>query len=358
MRVNAVFQGGGVKGIGLVGAVYAAEKRGIEFHKVAGTSVGAIVSSLLAAGYTADEMRDLIVNTPFSSFIEKDWFLYVKAVGPALRLLLKKGLYSGDPLEEWVEKLLEQKGVRTFGDLPHNKLRVVASDITKGKMLVLPEDIRDYGLEPSELPVAKAVRMSASLPYFFDPVIIRWREAKEDGKLHKQSNYIVDGGILSNYPLWIFDKEMSEVPPKVPTLGFQLVGSKPDEPHAIVGPLSMFSALFSTMMGAHDERYIEKHSRFRTIKIPSNMVGTTDFNITREKSVQLFESGVSAGNEFFDKWSYSGYSTEFDKWLQVIRPDIKKAIEEASLAAQLAALRNGYKEAGGGRRREELPKAK
>lgn len=325
MRVNAVFQGGGVKGIGLVGAVYAAERRGITFHQVAGTSVGAVVASLLAAGYTSEEMKELIINTSFEKFTKKDWYHRIRWVGPAIRLFVKQGLYSGDPLEHWIGELLQAKGIRTFGDLEPNKLRIVASDISQGRLLVLPEDLTEYGIDPASYSVAKAVRMSAALPYFFDPFIIKARKTKEGSRRStKESYYVVDGGILSNYPLWIFDKEINEIPPKVPTLGFQLVGKKEEEPRAIYGPITMMGALFSTMMAAHDERYIEKHNRFRTIKIPSHMVHTTEFSITPEKSKALFESGVRAGNEYFDRWTYSTYSMELDKWIQSINPKAAK----------------------------------
>lgn len=69
MDINAVFEGGGVKGIALAGAVQAAEQRGIRFSRVAGTSSGAIVAALVAAGYTAAEMKQLIEAMPFRSFL-------------------------------------------------------------------------------------------------------------------------------------------------------------------------------------------------------------------------------------------------------------------------------------------------
>jgi NTE family protein len=53
-----IFEGGGAKGYAHVGALKAAEKRGIFFRKVAGTSAGAIVAALVAARYTADELFD------------------------------------------------------------------------------------------------------------------------------------------------------------------------------------------------------------------------------------------------------------------------------------------------------------
>ncbi|MCI3920161.1 patatin-like phospholipase family protein [Paenibacillus sp. TRM 82003] len=323
MRVNGVFQGGGVKGIGLVGAVYAAERRGITFHQTAGTSVGAIVASLLAAGYSGDEMKELLLETPFSQFTQKDWLQRIAFVGPTIRLLVKKGLYSGDPLERWIAEQLAKKGIRTFADLPKNKLRVVASDITDSKMLVLPDDIAAYGMNPLDLSVARAVRMSASLPFFFDPVTFRVRTGKQFKQLLGKRTYIVDGGILSNYPLWIFDKDMNEWPEKIPTLGFQLVGSKEPEPRQINGPVTMLYALFSTMSSAHDLRYIERHSRFRTIKIPSDMVHTTEFDIKEEKMKTLFESGVRAGDAFFEHWTYKGYVDELDKWIDTLRSELK-----------------------------------
>ena len=57
LYADAVFEGGGVKGIGLVGAVAVAEEKGYRWMNLAGTSAGAIVDTLIAAGYTAEEMK-------------------------------------------------------------------------------------------------------------------------------------------------------------------------------------------------------------------------------------------------------------------------------------------------------------
>ncbi|MFE5322924.1 patatin-like phospholipase family protein [Paenibacillus sp. NPDC056579] len=312
MQINAVFEGGGVKGIALAGAVGAAERRGLKFHQVAGTSSGAIVASLVAAGYNSEEMKRLIMAAPFSSFLKRAPIFNTKIIGPVTRLFLKKGLYSGEALEHWIHQLLLAKGIRTFGDLKFNQLRIIASDISDRKLLVLPEDIAQYGIDPKQLLVSKAVRMSTSIPYFFDPVIVRKAASK---KLPKQSfadqfAYIVDGGLLSNFPLWVFDQENSpnfEVEQMVPTIGFQLVGRGSGQPNTIAGPVSMLKALFSTMMDAHDERYIEDANRFRTIKIPTLGVSVTDFDISNEKSKELYEAGSLAGEHFFNKWKMADY---------------------------------------------------
>ncbi|MEF3301954.1 patatin-like phospholipase family protein [Paenibacillus sp. GYB003] len=320
MLVNGVFEGGGVKAIALVGAIKAAEEQGIRFKQVAGTSSGAIVASLLAAGYTADELKQIIMETPFTDFLAKSWLHQVPIVGPAVRLFVKKGLYSGQKLERWIEEKLAAKGVRTFADLPRGKLRIIASDISQGKLLVLPDDIAQYGIDPDQFTVAKAVRMSTSIPYFFDPVILR-KAAKVRRKGEKFSDqfiYIVDGGLLSNFPLWIYDEENSKIPEKdqIPTLGFQMVGKQSAEPRAIVGPLSMFHALFATMMGAHDERYIEEQNRFRTIKVPTLGVRVTDFDIKPEKSMELYKAGYDAAKAYFKKWSHQDYISCFNQFIR------------------------------------------
>lgn len=317
MRVNAVFEGGGVKAIALAGAVAAAEEYDVHFAKVAGTSSGSIVASLLAAGYSGEEMKRLIEKTPFTSFLQKSWLHKLSWVGPALRIFVRKGLYSGDALEAWVHHILKEKGIRTFGDLQPNQLRIIASDISQGKLMVLPDDLPLYGLDPRAFSVARAVRMSTSIPYFFDPVVLRkGRAVLASGEpFTEQFVYVVDGGILSNFPLWIFDKEKT-LPrqSQLPTLGFQLVGRGSNQPNKIDGPVTMFQALFTTMMDAHDERYIEEHNRFRTIKIPTLGVHTTEFDIRPEQSQELYRSGFDSAKKFFDKWSMETYQAAWQKF--------------------------------------------
>ncbi|WP_123040929.1 patatin-like phospholipase family protein [Cohnella candidum] len=303
--VNAVFEGGGVRGISLAGAVRAAELACVRFHRVAGTSSGSIVAALVATGYTAVEMKEIIGSTPFRTFMQRAPIFNVGLVGPAVRMLLKKGLYSGDALEAWVAGLLAAKGVRVFGDLPPGKVRIIASDITNGKLLVLPDDIADYGLDPARFPVARAIRMSTSIPYFFDPVVLRQplrpRKAYSKEILRAKFSYIVDGGLLSNFPLWLFEKDMLEGSP-VPVVGFQMIGRSEVKQHRISGPITMFQAMFETMLGAHDERYIEEQKWLRTIRIPTLGVGTTQFDLKPEVSLSLYEAGLAAGQKFFSRW--------------------------------------------------------
>jgi NTE family protein len=298
MRVHAVFEGGGVRGIGFVGALHAAEQAGVQFGRVAGTSAGAIVAALIACGYKAEHIGRCLKDIPWKLWARGDAWHRFAYVGPTLRLLTKKGLHSADMLEQTIDKWLARHGVRTFADIRAQSLTVVASDISRGKLLLLPEDIAAYGIDPATLSVARAVRMSASIPYFFEPVTI----LKERVRCT-----IVDGGVLSNFPLWIFDELMHENVPLTPVIGFRLIGSRHVHPRRIRGPLSMLDALLHTMLDAQDERYIEKHQRFRTVKIPTGLIAATQFHLTDAEIKQLIDSGYAAGTSFFDQWSYARY---------------------------------------------------
>ncbi|MDQ0196076.1 patatin-like phospholipase family protein [Paenibacillus wynnii] len=303
MEINAVFEGGGVKGISLAGAVQAAEHAGVSFQRVAGTSSGSIVSAMLAAGYTGKEMSDIIRGTSFTSFLKRAPLYNTPIVGPALRVMLKKGLYSGEALESWIRGILRQRGIVTFRDLPSGKLSIIASDITNGRIVVLPEGLKDYGISPDQFEVAKAVRMSCSIPYFFDPVLLRLNGEFAKGKsFPEQFVYTVDGGLLSNFPMWLFDEHENRKKIPVPTVGFQMIGKTDPQPHRITGPVTMLQAMVGTMLSAHDERYIEQEKFVRTVKIPTLGVGTTQFEVTKLQSDELYASGFKAGKTFFREW--------------------------------------------------------
>ena len=312
MKVDAVFEGGGVKGIGLVGAVAVTEEKGYEFENVAGTSAGAIVAALIAAGYEANKLREIIQNLDYNQFKDKGMVDKIPFIGFALSLGFEKGIYEGEFLENWLRDLLGKapsKPIRTFGDLRTNheeakyryKLQLIAADISRGRMLVLPRDIGDYGIEPDDLDVAKAVRMSMSIPFFFEPVIVKDANGRDC--------YIVDGGVLSNFPVWIFDDETDN--PPWPTLGYKLVEPDSGQPNRINGPITLFAALFNTMMDAHDARYIEDADFVRTIPIPTLGVRTTEFDLSYKRSENLYESGRKAAETFFQHWDFEKYKAKY-----------------------------------------------
>ena len=311
LKVDAVFEGGGVKGIGLVGAVSMTEESGYRFENVAGTSAGAIVASFIAAGYSSAEIKTILDGLDYLKFKDMGFNDRIPLIGPAISLIFEKGIYEGDYVENWLRENLSTRGVHTFGDLvveAHKddpkyryRLQVIAADVSRGRMLVLPKDINHYGIRPDDLEVARAVRMSSSIPFFFEPVRLK----QETG----ETSFIVDGGLLSNFPVWIFDDGTAD--PPWPTFGYQLVEPGEGRPKVIKGPLTLLAALFSTMMEAHDARYIDDHSFARTIRIPTMEVQATDYDITKEQSERLYESGRKAAHEFLKAWDFERYKANY-----------------------------------------------
>ena len=243
-------------------------------------------------------------------------------IGPAASLLFERGIYEGRFFERWMTELLEAKKVTKFGQLVDDaaeeeknryRLRVIASDVTHRRMLVLPNDADHLGIDPDELDIAHAVRMSMSIPVFFEPVVHRNEGTREE-------HLIVDGGMLSNFPVWLFDCEGHD--PRWPTFGLKLVEPDPKKAigHRLPGEddgakagslLDYFKSLASTMMEAHDRLYLETATFARTIPIPTLGVRTTEFDIKPERVRALYDSGHQAASDFLDQWDFGAYIEEF-----------------------------------------------
>jgi NTE family protein len=319
---DLVFEGGGVKGIGLAGAFAALEQRGFTPKRLAGTSAGAITAALIASGYNSAELDQILFNIPFDEFKDKGWEDKVPLIGAAASILFEFGIYEGKFFERWMTELLEAKNVTTFGQLADEeaaepqerfRLRVIASDVTHRRMLVLPDDADHLGIDPGELEIAYAVRMSMSIPVFFEPVVHRNERTGEE-------HLIVDGGMLSNFPVWLFDCRGRD--PRWPTFGLKLVEPEPTKPigHRLPGEehgaktgslVDYFKSLASTMMEAHDRLYLESATFARTIPIPTLGVRTTEFDISPQRARDLYDSGHQAASDFLDQWDFDAYIEQF-----------------------------------------------
>jgi NTE family protein len=314
---DGVFEGGGVKGIALVGALEAAEEAGItRWVNVAGTSAGAITASLLAVGYSPSELRRILEGTEYASFADYGWG--GKYLGGARNMLRGLGLCPGKAFTDWLAKRFSESPLAkpdpTFADVTRElpadltaeerararyRLRVIASDVTEGRMLVLPDDIEGYDDESGQplgadgLSIARAVRMSMSFPYFFEPVTLR-----RDGRPH----LIVDGGLLSNFPVFLFDGDRP--PLRRWTFGFRLFSGDPPErpPYRNVPrplwQLPLAKAMFFSATEAWD-RKLSQASAVRTISIPTGDVPTLKFTLTAGERETLRRAGYGAAAEFF-----------------------------------------------------------
>ncbi len=319
--IDLVAEGGGVKGIGLVGALSVLEERGFQPQNLAGTSAGAIVTTLYAAGYTAEELYTLLKQQDFSEFLDGTWLSRIPLVGHFLSIVFEKGIYKGDAFLNWMRALLEKKGVRAFGDLVHPayadqpryryKVQMIASDLMGRQMLILPQDAPKLGIaNPDDLEVAWAVRMSMSLALFFKPVIWRNRQTRT-------AAFITDGGMLSDFPVWLFDTE--GVPPW-PTFGLRLIEDDPHRPPtawlparklARLGIVDYLKSLLATMMEAHDRYYLENDAFVRTIMIPTLGVQATDFTLPPERALALYNAGRQAAETFLQTWDFAAYIAQF-----------------------------------------------
>jgi len=293
-------EGSGVKLPGHIGAYKALTSKGFELSHAAGTSGGSIVAAGAVAGYTPDELKKLVFDMNFSDLLDGSKWGWKKMWS----LWRHLGMYKGDYFYQFMKDLLAEKGVYTFKDLlstdPDDlddpkyrwKLKVIASDITNGRILVFPNDAILFDIEPDDFEVALAVRMSMSLPIYYRPA--RLGDA-----------YILAGGILSNFGIWLYD---SDGKPEWPTFGFLLEEPDFDEEFKITGIKSFAKAIFKTMMVAHDRKFVRPDDYIqRTIKIPTGSVNTTDFDLTNTQKETLFHSGFKSANEFLDGWSWQSY---------------------------------------------------
>lgn len=293
MKIDCIFEGGGVRGIGHVGAICALEEEGYEWARLAGTSAGAIVATLLACGYTGKELKEIIENLDYKKFLKKSKLHWIPLIGLGLSIWFRNGLYKNDYEEEWLEDLLQKKGIRYFDDLEEGKLKIIISDISNGKMVILPDELPEYGLTTKDLTIAQAVRMSGTMPFFFQPIKLKTPNSH-------YPYYIVDGGILSNFPIWIFDDQ-----PDWPTFGFRLIEdeivARPIEDRS---PISYYKSIFRTMRQAHDLRHLTKVVNERTIKIPTGQILSSNFNLTTKEKTELYSNGYKAAKKFLLTWDY------------------------------------------------------
>jgi len=188
MAQSLVLSGGGARGLAHAGAIVALEELGYEFDVVAGTSMGAIIGALYAAGYDAHEIRDIIARENWlERFAAQPVVLGAQRVPrrPQLSFGLgdgrvHEGIVATTGVNQRLLELLFDAGVHAGNDfdaLPR-RYRAVATDLSTGAEVVL-----DRG----DLP--RAVRASMAVPGAFAPV--RWL----DGRV------LVDGGIINNLPV-------------------------------------------------------------------------------------------------------------------------------------------------------------
>jgi NTE family protein len=296
VQADGVFSGGGVKGIAFAGAIAAAEEAGYtEWGRLAGTSAGAIAAMALAVGYDSSGIRDALAATDYGRIAESG-----NPLSRLYNLFRHHGLTNGTRLTEWIRGLLREAPapVEAFGELD-GRLQVVGCDLAHRRLVVFPDDVglyEDEGgrpLRPDDFPVVEAVRISAGYPYFFPPVALRDRATGKDAVL-------VDGGISSAFPVFLFDRPR----PRRPTWGFRLhagIGEEQPSHREIAGldwPADMAWGILDTAMNALDSRGLLSFGD-RVVSIPTGDVETLDFGLSPEQRDLLYTAGHEASSRFF-----------------------------------------------------------
>lgn len=312
---NIVCEGGGVKGIAYVGAMEVLETEGIlsDIERVGGTSAGAINAVLIAAGFSIDEQKDILSTMDFNKFMDDSTGFF----RDAKRLTEKYGWHKGDYFREWIGELIARKlgsPYATFNDFKeagNPDLYLVGTNLSTGFGEVFSTEHT-----PTER-VMDAVRISMSLPLFFSAI------RKPRGDVY------VDGGLLNNYPVKLFDRKKYLDAPlagretdyyKAENEKF-LVGSKKDRSAYVynketlgfrldskveiaalrygdVAPIreidSFFDytkALLATVMNAQENSHLHNDDWQRTVYIDTLGVGTTDFDLSDASKEDLINSG-------------------------------------------------------------------
>jgi NTE family protein len=159
----------------------------------------------------------------------------------------------------------------------------------------------------AECPVVWAVRMSMSIPFVWQEVVWQEEWGQYCGR-EKTGNPVVDGGVLSNFPIRLIDERIPEImgdtdPSGALNLGFLLdenlaVSSTADTtaaplPIEHLRPVQRVSRLVDTMMGAPDNAEIRQHEA-EICRLPVKGYGTTEFSMSDQRLAALIEGGRDA----------------------------------------------------------------
>jgi NTE family protein len=309
---NLVLEGAGIRGVAYVGAIkYLEEKGKIQnIDKVAGTSAGAIAALAITLGYNSKEIEDLIYKTKLQKFNDGKFFF----IGGFARLNRNYGWYRGKAFMRWLEKMIEDKTgnkditFQGMHDRNFKDLYVTGTSLNHQRLIVF-----SYQSYPN-MKVKDAVRISMSIPMYFEAVIIdstgNVLNRKQATSYH---DVMVDGGFTGNFPITIFDSThldnsvLKRFPDKA-TIGIRI-----DTPEQIkydslgngLAPIPIYR--FKNYMAAFYNYVIENLNRVpltqqdweRTISVSSGEIGPKIRRLSVQEKNLLINNGYSATDRFF-----------------------------------------------------------
>ena len=291
---NLIFEGGGVKGIAYAGALETLESEGItpQIERVGGASAGAITATMLSLGYTAAEIKQLMLSMDFTKFEDGGWT-------GVERIVTHYGWFKGDAFLNFIEQQIEQKTGdprATFATLApptFKALYVMGTDLTTQRSIIFSHE------HTPEMAVADAVRISMSIPLFF-------------ASRSYQDNVYCDGGVLNNYPLTIFDFQKYLTPPagnpgdaviNHETLGFHLDNMDAPTVHPINNLHQFIGEVYEALVNIQSDLLMSRPDDVaRSVFINNLGVRTTDFHLINDRKLSLMEQGRAATASYLQNY--------------------------------------------------------
>ena len=318
---NLVFEGGGVWGIAYIGVLDYLYHNGIldTISKVAGASAGSISACITSFNLPFDEMRAISDSLEYSKVTGRSEMLGPKIMPRPIkrglnklfgdidcvyRLIKQYGWYSSEYFYRWMQDqialqfdITKKLPPYTFEDFknpflhkderPFRDLYIIGTDISNHISYVF-----SYENTP-QMEVAKAVRISMSIPLFFEAIEIDPLDMRAD----TLSNIFSDGGVMDNYPINLFDYES----PPSETLGSMFRSDLPPQP--INNLVDFISNVLSCTIKAQTKVYLSNpEDMARSIQIFTKEISSMDFNIvTGDLTYKfLYYQGYTAAQEFFE----------------------------------------------------------
>lgn len=309
---NLVFEGGGIRGIAYAGVLKELENSGIikDIEKVGGTSAGAITALMISLGYSSTEIYEIISETKFQKFNDGEFIFF----GGISRLSEKYGWYKGNKFTHWLENIIAAKTGNaeiTLRELTENnfkQLYVTGTCLNKQKLLVFSAETYP------EMKVKDAVRISMSVPLYFEAVFIdSTGKVYKKNKKDKNLDIVVDGGILANFPIFLFDSiVVNESNQKTRIPNFKTIGVRLDSEEQIksdslnkklvpveINSISNYLTAFYTVILENLNRsQLIPADWERTISVSSVGIGPKIKKLSSEQKMSLILSGESHTQKF------------------------------------------------------------
>lgn len=299
---NLVLSGGGIKTFAYCGSLQVLEELGIlkKIKRYAGSSAGAIICTMLAIGYTAYEIRNIMYNTDFNSLLHLHSTFGIAE--DALKISKNFGCDTGDSFESFIENLIKHKTGNsnyTFNDLyekQKKELVITGTDINRELTIYF-----NYLNHPN-MPLKEAVRISMSIPIIFMPV-------------KHNNDYYVDGGMLDNYCIHVFDGEyagdiqakLNLIPINPKTLGIRIISDDQKANFELVkrSDVTDFKSyvirLVDTLYSNNEREYMRPSYWKRTIEVKVPNIPLTQFYLDNKTKDLLQDNGRDAVVKYFDQ---------------------------------------------------------